>query len=111
MLPQYLPVIESIAAQKELVLDYRWRDIADMARRLISHSDTGFQLGGLRLMGLMQVIPDQEQDDLIHGLVSLTSSPDLQVREQASAVILKAQPLINAPNAKRILLEHTGKGE
>jgi hypothetical protein len=80
-LPAYRAVFDALLTQPELLGEYQYRDLADMAKGLMSENDDSLRELGLHVVGQMPVIPNDDQAAVIHLLVGIAgSSPDLRQR-------------------------------
>lgn len=80
-LPAFERVFDALLTDAGLLGEYPNRDLADMAKALMSQNNDSLQELGLRLIEQMPVIPNDDQAEVIHLLIGIaTSSSGLKDR-------------------------------
>ncbi len=80
-LTEYGAVFNALLTEAGPLGEYQNRDLADMAKALMSESDESLQELGLQIVDQMPVIPNDDQSEVIHLLIGIAgSSPSLRER-------------------------------
>ena len=80
-LPEYQDVFDALLTLPGLLGEYQNRDLANMAKTLMSQAEGSVQELGLRIVERMPAIPSDDQAEVIHLLIDIArSSADLKQR-------------------------------
>lgn len=91
-------VLDSALQHSPLFGNYEWRDLADLAKRMLTQADPAIQEYGASLVERIPSFPAEHEEDLIHVLVSLAKGTNASLRERADKVL------------RRLPLERLGSG-
>jgi KAP family P-loop domain len=73
-LPQFFGAFRALMVEEGLLGEYQNRDIADMAKKLMSHADDSLQDLGLQLVEHMPNVHNDDQAEIIHLLITIAGS-------------------------------------
>jgi hypothetical protein len=73
-LNQFHPVVSAVLNQKDLFEEAQLRDAANLAQRLLAHSDTSLHAFGLAVVESIPENPNGFSADLIHLLIAIENS-------------------------------------
>jgi hypothetical protein len=70
-LNQFHPIVSAVLNQKDLFEEAQLRDAANLAQRLLAHSDTSLHAFGLAVVESIPENPNGFSADLIHLLIAI----------------------------------------
>jgi hypothetical protein len=92
-------VFDALLAQPRLLGEYQNRDLANMAKALMSETEDAFQELGLRIVEQMPQVPIDDQAEIVHLLIGIAGSP-ATVGPRASSRLRQFSPE-HVPQAAR----------
>jgi hypothetical protein len=104
---EYQAVFSALLSQDNLLREYETRDVANMAKALMSQTDDSLQEFGLSLVEQIPTILNNDHADVIHLLIGIArSTPGL--KDRASGLLTRFSPGDLEENAARELTEWRG---
>lgn len=105
---QYRPVFDALFAQSDLFGDYQWRDVADLSKRSLSQTDVGLQEYGMALAEAMSSVPEADEEEMLHLLITLENSPH-PVKDRATRRLDQLASAKLSDSAKKALKKRQAK--